>query len=35
MMALVAAEELGIAPGDVTVRLGDTQFPEGPGAAAA
>ena len=30
-MMVVAAEELGIAPGDVTLRLGDTQFPEGPG----
>jgi xanthine dehydrogenase YagR molybdenum-binding subunit len=30
-MAVVAAEELGIEPSDVTVRLGDTQFPEGPG----
>ena len=30
-MAVVAAEELGIDPADVTVRLGDTQFPEGPG----
>jgi len=29
-MAVVAAEELGIAPADVTLRLGDTQFPEGP-----
>ncbi len=30
-MMVVAAEELGIAPADVTMRLGDTQFPEGPG----
>ena len=30
-MMVVAAEELGIEPADVTVRLGDTQFPEGPG----
>ncbi|MFI5168724.1 MAG: xanthine dehydrogenase family protein molybdopterin-binding subunit [Vicinamibacterales bacterium] len=30
-MAIVAAEELGIDPGDVTLRLGDTTFPEGPG----
>jgi xanthine dehydrogenase YagR molybdenum-binding subunit len=30
-MMVVAAEELGIEPGDVTMRLGDTQFPEGPG----
>ena len=29
-MMVVAAEELGIAPADVTLRLGDTQFPEGP-----
>jgi xanthine dehydrogenase YagR molybdenum-binding subunit len=29
-MAVVAAEELGIAPADVAVRLGDTQFAEGP-----
>ncbi len=30
-MMVVAAEELGIEPTDVTLRLGDTQFPEGPG----
>jgi xanthine dehydrogenase YagR molybdenum-binding subunit len=30
-MMIVAAEELGLEPGDVTLRLGDTQFPEGPG----
>jgi xanthine dehydrogenase YagR molybdenum-binding subunit len=30
-MTVVAAEELGIEPTDVTLRLGDTQFPEGPG----
>ena len=30
-MPIVAAEELGIEPGDITMRLGDTQFPEGPG----
>jgi len=30
-MMVVAAEELGIEPSDVTLRLGDTQFPEGPG----
>jgi xanthine dehydrogenase YagR molybdenum-binding subunit len=30
-MMTVAAEELGIEPSDVTMRLGDTQFPEGPG----
>jgi xanthine dehydrogenase YagR molybdenum-binding subunit len=29
-MMIVAAEELGIEPEDVTMRLGDTQFPEGP-----
>jgi xanthine dehydrogenase YagR molybdenum-binding subunit len=29
-MTVVAAEELGIEPADVTMRLGDTQFPEGP-----
>jgi xanthine dehydrogenase YagR molybdenum-binding subunit len=29
-MAVVAAEELGIEPADVTLRLGDTQFPQGP-----
>jgi xanthine dehydrogenase YagR molybdenum-binding subunit len=30
-MTMVAAEELGIDASDVTLRLGDTQFPEGPG----
>jgi xanthine dehydrogenase YagR molybdenum-binding subunit len=30
-MTAVAAEELGIEPQDVTMRLGDTQLPEGPG----
>ena len=30
MIAVVAAEELGIAPTDITSRVGDTQFPEGP-----
>ena len=30
-MMVVAAEELGIEPEAVTVRLGDTRFPEGPG----
>jgi CO/xanthine dehydrogenase Mo-binding subunit len=29
-MAIVAAEELGISPADITLRLGDTHFPEGP-----
>jgi xanthine dehydrogenase YagR molybdenum-binding subunit len=30
-MTVVAAEELGIEPETVTMRLGDTQFPQGPG----
>jgi xanthine dehydrogenase YagR molybdenum-binding subunit len=30
MIAVVAAEELGIAPNDITSRVGDTQFPVGP-----
>jgi xanthine dehydrogenase YagR molybdenum-binding subunit len=30
-MAVVAAEELGIETSAVTMRIGDTQFPEGPG----
>lgn len=30
-LAMVVAEELGLRPTDVTVRLGDTRFPEGPG----
>ena len=30
-MAVVAAEELGVETADVTMRIGDTQFPEGPG----
>jgi xanthine dehydrogenase YagR molybdenum-binding subunit len=29
-IAVVAAEELGIAPTDITSRVGDTQLPEGP-----
>ncbi len=29
-MAVVAAEELGLRPRDVTVRVGDTRWPEGP-----
>ncbi|HVO11807.1 MAG TPA: xanthine dehydrogenase family protein molybdopterin-binding subunit [Vicinamibacteria bacterium] len=29
-MAIVAAEELGLDPSGVTIRLGDTQFPQGP-----
>jgi xanthine dehydrogenase YagR molybdenum-binding subunit len=29
-LAMVAAEELGIKPRDVTVRVGDTRFPTGP-----
>jgi xanthine dehydrogenase YagR molybdenum-binding subunit len=30
-LAMVAAEELGLRPADVTVRVGDTRFPPGPG----
>ena len=30
-MAVVAAEELGVETSAVTMRVGDTQFPEGPG----
>jgi xanthine dehydrogenase YagR molybdenum-binding subunit len=30
-ITVVAAEELGLRPVDITVRVGDTQFPEGPG----
>jgi xanthine dehydrogenase YagR molybdenum-binding subunit len=30
-MAVVAAEELGIEASDVSLRIGDTNFPEGPG----
>jgi xanthine dehydrogenase YagR molybdenum-binding subunit len=29
-IAIVAAEELGVAPTDIPSRVGDTQFPEGP-----
>ncbi len=29
-MAVVAAEELGLAPHDITMHVGDTQFPVGP-----
>jgi xanthine dehydrogenase YagR molybdenum-binding subunit len=29
-IAIVAAEGLGVAPEDITSRVGDTQFPEGP-----
>ena len=29
-MAMVTAEELGLRPADITVRVGDTSFPEGP-----
>ena len=29
-MAVVAAEELGLEPADITVHVGDTRFPEGP-----
>jgi xanthine dehydrogenase YagR molybdenum-binding subunit len=31
VLAVLVAEELGIAPGRVTVRLGDTDLPAGPG----
>jgi xanthine dehydrogenase YagR molybdenum-binding subunit len=31
VIAVVAAEELGLRPSDITSRVGDTQFPEGPG----
>jgi xanthine dehydrogenase YagR molybdenum-binding subunit len=30
VLAVLVAEELGIAPGDVVVRIGDTRFPPGP-----
>jgi xanthine dehydrogenase YagR molybdenum-binding subunit len=30
-LAQVVAEELGLAPGNITVRIGDTSFPPGPG----
>ncbi len=30
-LAQVVAEELGLAPADITVRIGDTSFPPGPG----
>ncbi len=30
-MAMVAAEELGVSPADVVMRIGDTRYPEGPG----
>jgi xanthine dehydrogenase YagR molybdenum-binding subunit len=29
-LAIIAAEELGLSPGDIAVRVGDTQFPPGP-----
>jgi xanthine dehydrogenase YagR molybdenum-binding subunit len=29
-LAVIAAEELGLRPGDIAVRVGDTQFPPGP-----
>ena len=29
-MAVVTAEELGLRPSDITARVGDTRFPEGP-----
>ncbi|MDJ0521465.1 MAG: xanthine dehydrogenase family protein molybdopterin-binding subunit [Planctomycetota bacterium] len=31
LIAVIAAEELGLAPGDIDVRIGDTNFPPGPG----
>jgi len=31
VLAILVAEELGIAPSAVTVRIGDTRFPPGPG----
>lgn len=31
ILAQVVAEELGLEPGDITVRIGDTLFPDGPG----
>jgi xanthine dehydrogenase YagR molybdenum-binding subunit len=30
-MAVVAAEELGLRPSDITMHVGDTRWPEGPG----
>ncbi|HLA79094.1 MAG TPA: molybdopterin cofactor-binding domain-containing protein, partial [Vicinamibacteria bacterium] len=30
-MAMVAAEELGVKPSDIVVRVGNTRYPEGPG----
>jgi xanthine dehydrogenase YagR molybdenum-binding subunit len=30
LLALLVAEELGLEPSDVTVRIGDTRFPKGP-----
>jgi xanthine dehydrogenase YagR molybdenum-binding subunit len=30
VLAQVVAEELGLRPGDITVRIGDTKFPAGP-----
>jgi len=31
VLAIIVAEELGLAPSDVTVRIGDTAYPAGPG----
>ena len=31
VIAVIAAEELGLKPGDIEVRIGDTNFPPGPG----
>lgn len=31
VLAAIVAEELGISAGDVTVRIGDTRYPDGPG----
>jgi len=31
VIAVLAAEELGLKPGDIEVRIGDTNFPPGPG----
>ncbi len=31
VLAIIVAEELGLAPSDITVRIGDTSYPAGPG----
>ncbi len=31
VIAIIAAEELGLQPGDIDVRIGDTTYPPGPG----